>query len=517
MCRSHSTDGWNPGPDASSLSRPSDVQRALPMNMKSALSRPFAIARTLLLVAGFCHVVAAGLAASPDWQGQHDQLVERLRALVRMEGSFGAAYQPLYHAALPWYEEWGGNPQHPVDGWMMPPEQYASELADALEHGRNYIAENPGALLPLVFDAQLPGGERMKTNYWIILPAGFAETERRFPLIVGLHGSGWLGHKISFVQTPRKPASAGRAIEVTPIDEGGPWNIGFLNAYLDQLVKTLPVDEDRVYVEGHSLGAIATWEWALHNPERFAAISPRAGIGEPFRASRLKHVPAWVIHGAGDEVVPTGCSDQMVAALQDCGACVRYSVLKGVEHNMPEDLDEGQVVDWYLRQTRSHDPVPADPLDGLGLNDAGFSPWEAITLPAGSFWHVDLPNPADRDVVRQAALALFKRAYDRGELADAPISQRRDLKTISASLWMATPRTLRRNAGPDPTATILPSAGYVRFFFRGSTEKALAHLADISAEVEAAGHHLSDTVWITPLTLWPEAPTSVAEYRVQLK
>jgi len=48
-------------------------------------------------------------------------------------------------------------------------------------------------------------------------------------------------------------------------------------------------------------------------------------------------------------------------------------------------------------------------------------------------------------------------------------------------------------------------------------ENALAHLADISAEVEAAGHHLSDTVWITPLTIWPDSATSVAEYRVQLK
>jgi len=471
----------------------------------------------LLLAALFCQVVAAGLAASTDWQVQHDQLVGRLRALVKIEGSFGAAYQPLYHAALPWYEEWGGNPQHPVDDWMMPPEQYATELAEALEHGRNYFAENPGALLPLVFEAQLPGGERMKTNYWIILPAGFTETGRRFPLIVGLHGSGWLGHKISFVRKPGKPASAGRTIEVTPIDEGGPWKIDFLNAYLDRLIKTLPVDEDRVYVEGHSLGGMATWEWALHNPERIAAISPRAGIGEPLRASRLKHVPAWVIHGADDEAVPRGCSDQMVVALQDCGASVRYSVLKGVEHNMPEDLDEGQVVDWYLRQTRSHDPVPADPLDGLGLNDAGFSRWEKITLAAGSFWKTDSLELANRDALRQGWLSLFKRAHDRGELADSPIIQRRDLKTKSASLWMATPKTLQRNAGPDPSATILPSAGYVRFYFRGKMENALAHLADISAEVEAAGHHLSDTVWITPLTIWPDSATSVAEYRVQLK
>lgn len=169
---------------------------------------------------------------------------------------------------------------------MVPPEQYATELADALEHGRNFFAENPEALLPLAFEMPLPGGGAMKVNYWIILPAEFAEKGRLFPLIIGLHGSGWLGHKISFVRQARKAASAARAIEVTPINEGGPWQISFLNAYLDQLIETLPVDADRVYVEGHSLGAMATWEWALDNPERFAAISPRAGVGEPFLAAR---------------------------------------------------------------------------------------------------------------------------------------------------------------------------------------------------------------------------------------
>ncbi len=473
--------------------------------------------RTLVLGLALCWIALAGRAGPTAWQLQHDALVGRLRSLSRREGAFGPAYQPLYHAALPWYEQWGGNPQHPVDDWMVPPEQYAAELADALEHGRNYFAENPQALLPLAFEMPLPGGGTMKANYWIILPTRFAEKGRLFPLIIGLHGSGWLGHKISFVRQARKAASAGRAIEVTPINEGGPWQIGFLNAYLDQLIKTLPVDVDRVYVEGHSLGAMATWEWALDNPERFAAISPRAGVGEPFRAVRLKNVPAWVIHGANDKVVPSGFSDEMVAALQSCAARVRYSILQGGEHNMPDDLDEGQVVDWYLRQTRSHDSTPADPLSQLGLNASGFSAWETITFTGGTFWQSGPVDVTDQDAIRRAAQSLFQKVHDCGELADAPIIQKRAPKTNVMTLWLATPKTLRLNAAPDPAATIVPPARYVRFYFRGTTAKALAHLADVAAEIEAADNHLSEAIWITPLTLWPETETYVAEYRVQLK
>jgi hypothetical protein len=262
---------------------------------------------------------------------------------------------------------------------------------------------------------------------------------------------------------------------------------------------------------------MATWEWALDNPERFAAISPRAGVGEPFRAGRLKHVPAWVIHGANDNIIPSGFSDQMVAALQSCAASVRYSILKGGEHNMPDDLDEGQVVDWYLRQTRSHEATPADPLSQLGLNAMGFSAWETIAVSGGTFWQSDPVEVTNQDAIRQAAQSLFQRVHASGELADAPLIQKRAPKTNVMTLWLATPKPLRLNAAPDPAATIVPPARYVRFYFRGPTAKALAHLTEIAAEVEAAGHHLADAIWITPLTIRPETETSVAEYRVQLQ
>jgi pimeloyl-ACP methyl ester carboxylesterase len=472
----------------------------------------------LLLFMMFGQPSTKCLGAAGGWHDQHDQLVARLRALADKEGAFGPAYRPLYHAALGWYEQWGGNPQHSVDDWMMPPEQYAAGLADALEHGRNYLAESPGSLLPLSFSKQLPDGKVVKANYWLTLPSGFPQEGRAFPLVVNLHGSGWLGHKISYVAKPRKDTSMGRAFTVTPIDEGGPWKIDFLNAYLDELLKMLPIDQDHVYVEGHSLGAMATWEWALNNPERFAAISPHSGRGEPFRASRLKNVPSWVIHGANDDVVPVGFSDQMVTALQSCGASVRYSVLDGVAHNMPDDLDENQVVDWYLRQTRSHEPAPADPRDSLGLTSAGCSPWTIVSLPESHCWESEHPVVlSNRDASVAAVKALFGKAHALGQMVDSPIMEKLDQKTNVMTLLLATPRTLRTGAQPDASAIDRPAAQYVRFYYRGVTKEALAYLAKITPEVQSAGHHLSDEVWITPLTLWPETASYIAEYSVAIK
>lgn len=57
--------------------------------------------KLLLLGLALCGFALAGRAGPAGWQAQHDQLIMRLRALSRMEGAFGPAYQPLYHAALP--------------------------------------------------------------------------------------------------------------------------------------------------------------------------------------------------------------------------------------------------------------------------------------------------------------------------------------------------------------------------------------------------------------------------------
>ena len=79
-----------------------------------------------------CLARAADTPVTPAWQGTHDQLVARLRSLAPKEGIFGPAYAPLYRAALPWYERWGGRNPNPVDDFMVSPEVYAGELASAL-------------------------------------------------------------------------------------------------------------------------------------------------------------------------------------------------------------------------------------------------------------------------------------------------------------------------------------------------------------------------------------------------
>lgn len=451
--------------------------------------------------------------AETDRDREADALVARLRALASREAAFGPTYQPLYHAALPWYEQWGQHTSQPVDSWMVAPKEYAGELADALEHGRNYIAGNAGASFPLVYEQVAPDGGIRRINYRLSLPAGFGEAGRKFPLIIDLHGSGWVGHRISY---SRGGTVGGRAFWVTPISESRPWDLDFLNGYLDDLLRMLPIDPDRVYVQGHSLGAMATWDWAMNHPERFAAISPRAGNGASFRASRLKNVPAWVIHGSADDVVLPAYSDQMVTALQAAGGTVKYSLLKGAPHNMPADFDQEPVTDWYLQQSRSAQPVPPDPVDALGVGASGFSDWTIVDLPEGPFWKsVAVPmasQPALNGTMRTAEQTLYQKVQDAGALVDSAIRQELDPQTRMATLYLAVPKDMQARTPADGSVVSLARRQGARFYGRGDVGAGIEHARQIVAKLRESGRRVSDKVWVTSLTPWRPPAYSITEY-----
>lgn len=474
----------------------------------------------------FCAIIllAASLtsltisAAEAADSSRYDQLAARFRALEGREAAFGPVYQPLYHAAIRWYEDWGNHTNDPADKYFVPPDEYAAELADALEHGSNFIAAHLGSAFPMAFEQKLAGGTNFKANYQLNFPAGFPEPGRKFPLIIGLHGSGWLGHKISYV---RGGATGGRVFQVTPIDQRGPWRLDFLNAYLDELLRILPIDPDKVYLEGHSLGAMATWDWAMNNPERFAAISPRDGSGPAFRAARLKNIPVWVVHGGADDTIFPGYADQMVTALRSVGGTVKYSLLKDAPHNLPADFDQHAVVNWYLQQTRSHEPVPADPLNALGIGATGFSGTAMITLPAGWFWKsATAPVPTGRDRrsgSNNREKLLFKAVEDQGALVDSPIRQEIDPDKKVSALWLAVPESIHAQVGNDASIIKLPERQAARFYCRGNVQSALNRAKEVSTKLKDEGKAPGGSVWLTTLTPEQRGSNQVSECWIELK
>jgi predicted peptidase len=235
------------------------------------------------------------------------------------------------------------------------------------------------ALAPGVAVAQKPGEQSaqnfektitrvVKANYLLYLPKEYGkDAAKKWPLMVFLHGSGESGDDVEKVKThgPPKLVAAGKEFPFIIVSPQAPtprigWQVETLNTLLDDILQKYSVDEDRVYLTGLSMGGFGTWAWASANPERFAAIAPICGGGDPFRARRLRNMPVWVFHGGKDPTVPVKMSEDMVDALKKAGAAeVKFTVYPDAGHDSwTATYDNPELYTWLLEHTRRK-PEPA--------------------------------------------------------------------------------------------------------------------------------------------------------------
>lgn len=102
---------------------------------------------------------------------------------------------------------------------------------------------------------------------------------------------------------------------------------------LDSQMAVLPIDENRVYGYGNSMGAFATIYMAMTYPDLYAAIVPVAGGCDPTKAALIKDVPIWLFHGDADTTVNIVGSRTLYDNLIALGATdAKITVYKGVGH-----------------------------------------------------------------------------------------------------------------------------------------------------------------------------------------
>lgn len=101
---------------------------------------------------------------------------------------------------------------------------------------------------------------------------------------------------------------------------------------LARVMAQYSVDSSRVFLMGHSMGAIGTWAMAAKTPAQWAGLGVFAGFGSVAAAPVLRGIPQFVVHGDADPTVTVLGSRSMVKALQDAGGTVTYVEVRGGDH-----------------------------------------------------------------------------------------------------------------------------------------------------------------------------------------
>ena len=102
---------------------------------------------------------------------------------------------------------------------------------------------------------------------------------------------------------------------------------------LDNLLVRYPVDRQRVYVMGLSMGGMGTFEIVRRRPQMFAAAIAICGGAHPATARQISRTPWWIFHGAKDDVVLPKYSEQMAKALKRRNTDVRFTLFPDANHN----------------------------------------------------------------------------------------------------------------------------------------------------------------------------------------
>lgn len=223
-------------------------------------------------------------------------------------------------------------------------------------------------------------GETLRYRLYLPKPA---DPKQKLPIVLFLHGAGERGtnnvsqllHGIpslirygkesgdpAILIIPQCPTGGlwasvarGAPSQTKPDEPAAPLRLAL--AVLRARIEALPVDRDRVYVTGVSMGGFGTWDAIQREPELFAAAIPICGGGDVAMAPKLRHLPVWVFHGEKDTIIPASRSRDMVAALQAAGGNVQYREYPGMPHNVwTKTYDDFEVLKWLFTQRRNAPP-----------------------------------------------------------------------------------------------------------------------------------------------------------------
>lgn len=199
-----------------------------------------------------------------------------------------------------------------------------------------------------------------KTTYpfWIDVPK--AEKEAKQPLLLFLHGKSLSGTDLNRVKRygVLRAMEKGRkipAIVVAPQLASGSWNPDKVLELIDYIKLQYPIDTQRIYVIGMSLGGYGTLHFAGKYPEKLTAAVAICGGGNEKDGCRLATIPLWIQHGDADYIVPLKESQKMYDAIKKCNseANVTLSVIKGGNHASVERLfHEDALYDWLFAQIK---------------------------------------------------------------------------------------------------------------------------------------------------------------------
>lgn len=173
---------------------------------------------------------------------------------------------------------------------------------------------------------------------------------------MGYNVGGWYGSPVLRMRPPGQEPDP----DALPLETLAEYSEKDVMNVLEMVRDEFNVDEDRIYLTGHSMGGAGTYFLGSKHTDIWAAIAPVAPAAFSMtdnRAEILRRlddagVPVMVVHGDEDEAVPVDTARTWVATMEEIGMEHEYVELPGVTHGPVITVSQEYIYEFFDRYSK---------------------------------------------------------------------------------------------------------------------------------------------------------------------
>ena len=174
------------------------------------------------------------------------------------------------------------------------------------------ISDEASASDPTLHSISVSGSS--KRSYILHVPPTYS-TATAVPLMIALHGHSWTAARFRDTSQLDQISDSKNFIVAYPDGEGNMWNAGnccstlgtddvtLISGMIDSISSKYTIDKSRVWVLGHSNGAMMAYRAACEISEKVTAIAVGAGTFAAFSCKPTKAVSVIEVHGTADQTL----------------------------------------------------------------------------------------------------------------------------------------------------------------------------------------------------------------------
>ena len=211
-----------------------------------------------------------------------------------------------------------------------------------------------------ILRAQAINKARVKYRYLLYLPKAYDSSNKKWPVLIYLHGGSQKGNDLSKLKAYGPPSlvEKGRSFDfiiASPqCPDGKYWSTeNWFDSLYNDLVSKYHIDINRIYISGISMGGYGAFITAMDHPEKFAAILSLCGgcnDSDTSRICSISRIPVWAFHGTADDIVYISETKRIVNKLEQCNGNIKFTPLENEGHGLQFVYERQDIYDWMLKQ-----------------------------------------------------------------------------------------------------------------------------------------------------------------------